>query len=563
MHTTGKRPREVGMGVERALRGWRCRVDEEGMLCDACRQVSRIAADTQELPTLALYLVLQQTVGCPNASAAYRAGLRPMTEPVASDSDSDDDTVGPPGTPPFDALPLPLPQLPPPEPTWGALTTAWTPAMIAALQRRFTVHSNALNRVPAEARIRVEFTRTKHDYYIDGVKCSADNGWYSPSGLIKKLFKPFDAIGIAKRLSTMTSGKWAGRTWEDIVAEWDGNRDSGSAKHNAYDKWLQHEPLETGDADANPILPPPVGFYRAMASLVDRFDVWRTEMSLFAEHWKLLGQADLVLVERATGLLWLADFKNCKDLDLYDASKTRDRGIHPFTAALADTKGAHYDIQLEAYRRMLVLMVAPLGLAVAPTKILLNFRPEEPDYFYRYDRPAYDLDPLLALMPWHDADPWHALPAPPPPSLAGALVPPVPDDDPDVQPAAEGPEGDTRRCAEVPRGGLPADGSVVWTGKRYVKGEYDFPADSPWAHPKRWFGPPPPTAYGEYEAHLLKTPALLARLGELAGKQLACWCRKPEERCHADVLVKYARAYARKPEWRAAVATRTIVSTKM
>jgi hypothetical protein len=34
---------------------------------------------------------------------------------------------------------------------------------------------------------------------------------------------------------------------------------------------------------------------------------------------------------------------------------------------------------------------------------------------------------------------------------------------------------------------------------------------------------------------------LLDRLGELRGKDLACWCR-PDQPCHADVLLRYANA---------------------
>jgi hypothetical protein len=39
-----------------------------------------------------------------------------------------------------------------------------------------------------------------------------------------------------------------------------------------------------------------------------------------------------------------------------------------------------------------------------------------------------------------------------------------------------------------------------------------------------------------YEAYIRERPDLLARLGELEGKRLGCFC-KPK-RCHGDVLVK-------------------------
>lgn len=42
-----------------------------------------------------------------------------------------------------------------------------------------------------------------------------------------------------------------------------------------------------------------------------------------------------------------------------------------------------------------------------------------------------------------------------------------------------------------------------------------------------------------YEAYIRSSPELMARLGELEGKTLGCFCRP--KRCHGDVLVKLLR----------------------
>lgn len=39
-----------------------------------------------------------------------------------------------------------------------------------------------------------------------------------------------------------------------------------------------------------------------------------------------------------------------------------------------------------------------------------------------------------------------------------------------------------------------------------------------------------------YEEHVRSSPELMARLPELAGKRLGCFCR-PEQRCHVDSLL--------------------------
>jgi hypothetical protein len=52
-------------------------------------------------------------------------------------------------------------------------------------------------------------------------------------------------------------------------------------------------------------------------------------------------------------------------------------------------------------------------------------------------------------------------------------------------------------------------------------------------------------AIARYEEWLLSQPVLLARLPELRGRVLGCWCAPLP--CHAEVLVRYANAWP----WRA------------
>jgi len=47
------------------------------------------------------------------------------------------------------------------------------------------------------------------------------------------------------------------------------------------------------------------------------------------------------------------------------------------------------------------------------------------------------------------------------------------------------------------------------------------------------------TVITEYEQYLLSTPELIGRLGELAGKDLICFCPL-DQRCHAGVLLRLA-----------------------
>ncbi len=65
-------------------------------------------------------------------------------------------------------------------------------------------------------------------------------------------------------------------------------------------------------------------------------------------------------------------------------------------------------------------------------------------------------------------------------------------------------------------------------------------------HPKRKHDPEErQRVVEEYRQYLLKSPALLARLPELEGKVLGCWCKFPgaaDVPCHGDVLVELLEA---------------------
>lgn len=88
------------------------------------------------------------------------------------------------------------------------------------------------------------------------------------------------------------------------------------------------------------------------------------------------------------------------------------------------------------------------------------------------------------------------------------------------------------------KGGQIVQDCDVYIGRAVSRGGWNLP-QSKWANPftiakegsvER--------AIEAYESHLLKSPELMASLGELRGKVLGCWC-KPGP-CHGDILAKWA-----------------------
>jgi Domain of unknown function (DUF4326) len=78
---------------------------------------------------------------------------------------------------------------------------------------------------------------------------------------------------------------------------------------------------------------------------------------------------------------------------------------------------------------------------------------------------------------------------------------------------------------------------IVYVGHEFKRSGYDLP-ETDWANPYyKLAKTDPERAVALYREYLLNSPALLARLEELRGKTLACWCKlgKP---CHVDVLLE-------------------------
>ncbi len=98
------------------------------------------------------------------------------------------------------------------------------------------------------------------------------------------------------------------------------------------------------------------------------------------------------------------------------------------------------------------------------------------------------------------------------------------------------------------RGGHCVQGSDVYIGRRINQGGWCLPA-SKWANPYsvKSCGSAE-EAIRRYTVYLSGTPALLADLHELKGRQLGCWCAPGP--CHGDVLARMADAEPAKKDER-------------
>ncbi len=599
-------------------------------VCAECRQVAAIAKVTREFPGAGTSRLLSAFVKCPRAGTAWRSQIRPLVTADAAamqqldaesfadasthdgnsandDDDAMDEEERLAATP--DPMPRTLPDL--------ADIRGWRAFRnYPLLQAQWTAHSNAKNIAthPQCRRLTTDFTRTKHDYYIDGEHVNKKGdplAYKSPSSFDGILYAPFDSTFISRTVGTarlatvfldtvltasdvLKAGKgddstklgrcwpilarnhhkpekvrrfwerlcddfvhtptapvrecqaeftvaapaWAGKSdaaapdfgafqkrvldlrINEVRSEWDDARDGGSDKHEIYDKFIQHEPLPEGAR-------PSVGFLRSMADLSRDYDMFGTEVGMFIKELRALGVADLLCVNRATGLIHVMDFKNCKDDDLNAKAYGGKTGIHPFTAQFPANKFNKYRFQLSYYWYILNRDFFPGRMS--PKMLLLNYQPAHPDEYQMYPMDVLDMTSFFALMPWDPKDPRHLLISL---DASAPLVPPFANDD---DPRCKGPTTLVRLAR-----GTDLAPNQVWTGGAVKSAGYPPLAESPWKHKERWFKDVPPHIAPSYEHALLRSPALLAQLSTLVGKELVCWCGPGKTRCNADVLVKYA-----------------------
>ena len=525
--------------------------------CADCRKVEQLARDHGELPTRTTYALLDAFAACPQVDAAYRRGLESEPEPEPPLQQQEQQPQQQPAISPIyraagQFVLKVVPKHSDPGPTTAAaapvpsvrtvsdaLCTPVTPERIAALQARYTPNTNALHVHVLDKDVMADFddATDKHDYIYKGVLVSRSKGQLTASGINKEVwvgFNPKEVSGFLAKKAQPDNPAAAAEVAAAYQDEWNQTKKSGTKKHAGMDAVLQGRAFDPAKMEV------PAGFVRNFEALADEYDIWRTEWTIASERYQIFGQIDYVLVNRKTGKLRLGDHKNCKDVDL-DAWGSKRYGIHPATCDMKDTKLAHYKIQTSVYWWILK---HEYGMDMEDEIQIDNYVPTEPDSWYCYTFAPLDLTFLLSFFPWRDDDPRHTyFPGP-------TLVQRFADDD------ARALKGPTTRIRAPP--GVPPPDDVVWTGALYpsakaraaaaAKGEplrYDL-AESVWKHPWSWFGPPPRGAYGYYERYLLSNEALLKLLPSIVGKRVACWCQKPEERCHADVIVKYANLYKNK-----------------
>jgi hypothetical protein len=201
------------------------------------------------------------------------------------------------------------------------------------------------NRHPRDAHI--SFKEENHEYTVLGEK-----GYTSVTTFVHKHFSHFDNETIinnilsSKRITTDPSYKYYGMSKEQILADWETNRNSaaeaGTKLHYDIESYFNLDPQLNESIEYE--------YFKDFVKDFPELIPYRTEWTVFYEEYRISGSIDMVF-ENSDGTIQIYDWKRTKGLE-YEAFGNKC-AITPCISHFPDTNFWHYSIQLNMYKRIL------------------------------------------------------------------------------------------------------------------------------------------------------------------------------------------------------------------
>jgi ATP-dependent exoDNAse (exonuclease V) beta subunit len=193
---------------------------------------------------------------------------------------------------------------------------------------------------------RITFDEGPHIYTVDGEKYKT-----SVTGWIHSHFSHFDSDKIVDKMiqgqkMKDPTYKYYGMTKEQILADWDKNRDSaaqaGTNLHYDIECYYNEIQRENTSIEYQ---------YFLQFSKDFPYTPYRTEWVVFYDEYKLCGSIDMVF-ENPDGTLLIYDWKRCKEIE-YEKGIFTKYATTPCISHLPDTNFWHYSLQLNIYKTIL------------------------------------------------------------------------------------------------------------------------------------------------------------------------------------------------------------------
>ena len=182
--------------------------------------------------------------------------------------------------------------------------------------------------------------KDKHEYRLH---LQPDMTFTSVTTFVDHFFEGFDAQKVATKLIN-NYPKYAGRTIESLIADWDAAADYGTSVHEELERWIKDgfEPSDIKAINGKDWLQ-----HYKLKSDIDIL----SEVIVYSTELSIAGTVDILAKDNSTGLYEIIDWKTSKKIEM--VSYRQKMGTHEITKNIMDCNFYHYSLQLSLYRYIL------------------------------------------------------------------------------------------------------------------------------------------------------------------------------------------------------------------
>ena len=179
-----------------------------------------------------------------------------------------------------------------------------------------------------------------HEYSL---QTQPDLVFTSVTTFIDEFFESFDSEKIAAKL-VKTHPRYADRTIESLIAEWDAAGQHGTDVHEEIENWIKNG-VEPGKAKA-------ASGVSWLKNYQKKSDIQvLSEVIIYSTELKMAGTVDVLALDKTTGNYEIIDWKTSKRIDT--SSYGNKTGTSSVTQDVPDSNFYHYALQLSLYRYLL------------------------------------------------------------------------------------------------------------------------------------------------------------------------------------------------------------------
>lgn len=195
----------------------------------------------------------------------------------------------------------------------------------------------------------IQFNEKQHTY-----RDNKGSRYVSGTTFVGSFFPKFDAVSVSEKCSRGNNPKYAGRTPEDIRAEWAAEGERGSSEGDNAHCYAEGK-MSSWPEDK---LPKPISercvklfnqIERITRWLKNKYKFIEAEKIIFSPDLGLAGMVDLIMLDPRTGEILILDWKTNEEL----SSKNFFQSAFSPIEYLQDTHINKYTLQLSLYQFLL------------------------------------------------------------------------------------------------------------------------------------------------------------------------------------------------------------------